>query len=916
MKTPTIPLAPLLAASLALPVWLTAQSRPAPAVEMETVQLSPFTVAGDANDSYEALNTSGVTGTNRSIRSLPITMNVFTRTLIDELLATDLPDVLLLTPNISYPTDSTQFGNQGPHYRLRGITSREERRRNGFLSLSRGDVFSTERVEVLRGAQALIYGQGASSGAVNTVTKQAMPGNFGEVRTQFSNVGTRRATLDYNFTKGATSVRLVGLASHVGYWQANLKDDARGSYLEVAHRLGSRFVLRANHEYYAANGRNRIQNGRPTVRDNSLRDPRAGRSFDELLASGANVSDIVLGGAPLSYENYRSVQSIVTGRIEYDSTATVALEGKVTPALSTRVAWNYQDAHINTLNNGSVGDVAAPTDSNAVNGQWSALIDPQRNRNHWRIWSVQAAAVYKLDFGRHVANQFVLGGENRLKEQDFQPHRLYAVDASGRPVPDPANILGRKQLQAFYVPVQHSYPNHVSPVSGYRWMEAAAYNLVPPTPANPRGLAGLSLPTLRPEKQLAGYLNWLGNWFRDRVETMAGIRVDQVTVDNAHLNQRITDKTAKSHLFGVVYNVTPDFGIYANTTKSFAAAGTFTPTPDNDFPQPGTGLSREAGIKFDLFRRRVSGSLAYFDNRAQNEALQITGAQRNAVDPAGINGRNGGNGAVVDVRSRGFELVLTAQPVKGWRIYASAGYNDATVTSGLARKLFYNDEFNTDGVTVKVRQANGTLADLLVPSVRGNNASPRVPLTLAMLRNDPASGYRATLNATSGAITNAAALFLTTPGVGTGRTGLPVTAHQLGFVPPNNGDYTVFIPGDKTSPNAGVTAVGSMNYEFERGPLQDFSLGGTLQWKALVRQGYAVLGGARQLYYLPDHVSADFRAGYRFKVGRTRWNLQFTVQNLFDSQPIGRTLLDTGAIDSVQLSLPPRGYSVSTSTRF
>jgi outer membrane receptor protein involved in Fe transport len=898
-----------------IPPLAFAQSRPPSPPPEEPVTLSAFTVVGDPDDTYEALNTSGVTGTNRSIRSLPITMNVFTRTFMDELLATDVSDVMLFTPNVSYPADSTRFGNQGPHYRLRGITSREERRRNGFLSLSRTDVFSTERIEVMRGAQALLYGQGASSGAVNTVTKQAMPGNFGEIRTMLGDVGTRRVTLDYNTSVGGTQVRFVGLASRVGYWQANLKDDARGSYLEVARKIGSRFMLRANHEYFEANGRARTQAGRPTVRDNSLKDPRVGRSFDELLYNHADISGIQIGGAPLSYENYRSAQSIVTGRIEHDSTSTIALEGAISPALSTRLAWNYQDAHINTQNNGSVGDMVAPTDSNAVNGQWSALIDPIRNRNYWRIWSVQAAAVYKIDFGRHVANQFVVGGEDRLKEQEFTPTRLYVVDANGQPVADPTNVLGRKQLPPFYVPIQNSYPNGVAPVSGTRWMDASAYNVVPATPANPRGLAGIQLPTLRPEKQLAGYVNWLGNWFHGRAETMAGIRADKVTLDNAHLNQRITSTTAKSNLAGIVYNVTPDFGIYANTTKSFAAAGTFTPTPDNDFPQPGTGISKEAGFKFDLFARRVSGSVAFFDNRAQNEALQISGAQRNAVDPAGINGRNGGNGAVADVRSRGLELVLTAQPVKGWRLYVSAGFNDATITSGMTRKLFYNDEFNTDGITVKVKQPDGSLADLMVPSIRTTPSSPRVPLTIAMLL-DPTSTYRATINATSGAITNASALFLTTPGVGTGRTGLPITAHQLKFVPANEGIYRVFLAGDKTTPNAGTTAVGNTNYDFERGPLKDFSVGGTIQWKAKVRQGYAVLGGVRQLYYQPDYVSADFRAGYRFKLGRTKWSAQFTIQNVFDVQPVDRSLLDGGAIDTVQLSLPPRGYTLTTSTRF
>jgi outer membrane receptor protein involved in Fe transport len=144
----------------------------------DAVTLSAFEVKADAADSYEALNTSGVTGTNRSIRSLPMTMNVYTRTFIDELNAVDISDILSFTPNVSYSLDGVGGGTQSPEqFRLRGLTSKEERRRNGFVSLSRSDVFSTERLEVLRGAQALLYGQGVSSGAVNTVTKRSTQGS-------------------------------------------------------------------------------------------------------------------------------------------------------------------------------------------------------------------------------------------------------------------------------------------------------------------------------------------------------------------------------------------------------------------------------------------------------------------------------------------------------------------------------------------------------------------------------------------------------------------------------------------------------------------------------------------------------------------------------------------------------------------
>ena len=98
---------------------------PAPNVaQEEAITLKTFEVAVSREDSYESLNTSGVTGTNRSIRSLPMTMNAYTRTFIDEIGATDISDLMKFTPNVSYSLDSTSGGTQSPEqFRLRGLTS-------------------------------------------------------------------------------------------------------------------------------------------------------------------------------------------------------------------------------------------------------------------------------------------------------------------------------------------------------------------------------------------------------------------------------------------------------------------------------------------------------------------------------------------------------------------------------------------------------------------------------------------------------------------------------------------------------------------------------------------------------------------------------------------------------------------------
>lgn len=876
----------------------------------ETVLLNAFEVTGDPEDSYEALNTSGVTGTNRSIRSLPVTMNVYTRTFLDEINATDITQVLTFTPNVTLSNDASNGGAQASEtLRIRGIKFKEERHRNGFVSLANSDNFSTERIEILRGAQALLYGQGTSGGVINTVTKRAVEGRFTEVTAFVNDEGTRRLTIDHNNSYGPYSLRVVGLVGVQGFWQDNLIDKPAGLYVDAVRRIGKNFTLRASHEYYEQNAR--LRDGiSSNIVDNSGTDKRVGKKTDVLLYTGGDVSGIIIGGQPLTYENFHSAQSSVTRRRAINNTTVVALEGNLTPNLSTRVAWEYQD--VNTFFQSGTADLVAPTDSNAINRQWSIRLDPGRNRNTYHIWVVQAAAVYQFSLGKILKNQLVVGAEERLKQQYFLQQRLYQVDGSGNFVLGTNNI-GRNQIAPFYAAVQNSYPNNITPPPGYAWGDSTLLDYLPPTPANPRGVVGTG--TLRVEKELAGYVNWLGNWFNDRADTMIGVRFDKVTIDNAHLNQNITDTTKGSGTVGFVYNFTPSLGLYANVSKSFAAAGIFQPTLDNTFPEPGTGITKEVGLKFDVWGRRISGSLAFFENKSESESVQFTQAIVRAIDPLGINGNSGHNSAIANVHARGVELVLTAQPAKGWRVYFSVGTNDATISSGYSHAVFYNDQFNTDGTTVKVKQANGSLIDLTVPVTPSQPAGPRTPLSLAMMR-DPLSPYFARLDPINGQILNASSLFLTTAGVATGAVDLPITQHQLGFVPPNNGIVTLFQPGDFTTPNSGFTMTGNTNYDFPSGLLKNFSVGGSLNWQRKIRQGYATIGGTRQVYYQPDLAVADLRFNYRLREGRNRWNFQFTIQNVFDTQPVNWTLDAAGALNTVNVLQVPRNYILSAKLRF
>jgi outer membrane receptor protein involved in Fe transport len=324
-------------------------------------------------------------------------------------------------------------------------------------------------------------------------------------------------------------------------------------------------------------------------------------------------------------------------------------------------------------------------------------------------------------------------------------------------------------------------------------------------------------------------------------------------------------------------------------------------------------------VKFDLLKDRISGALAFYDNNNYGEIVSASTAQVDLFNPAGINGRFTGIGSAtgMHVKARGTELSVTMKPAKGWRMIFAAGTTDAKTIERSLATILYNDQFHVIGTTVAVKSPSGDLTPLLVPSVRTDPNSARVPLTIAMMR-DPSSSYFAQLDPSSGRIVNANSLFLNTNGVATGVSGLPISQHQIGFQAPGNGIAAVFEPGDLLSPLPGKSAMFNTTYTFSDGPLNGLSVGGLLSWRGDYRIGYAVIDGKRQLYYAPEQVRADLRLGYNWILGPNRSiSFQLSASNVTDKQTLltNRNIAN-GVVTSVSVVEAPRSYVLTANLRF
>lgn len=185
MKTPLFPCGALLGAAFSS--VLAAASAPRPASD-EIVTLQEFAVTATAASEY--LAAESVTGTRVATRlqDLPFAVNVVTSEFIDDFNLVEYKDQFAYVSNIG------QSEVQSPAYTIRGFTA-DTQLRNGFRRIGLIDKVNVDRIEVIKGPAASIYGAVVPGGAVNVITKR--PRAKPEQRVSFSagSLDTYRAQL-------------------------------------------------------------------------------------------------------------------------------------------------------------------------------------------------------------------------------------------------------------------------------------------------------------------------------------------------------------------------------------------------------------------------------------------------------------------------------------------------------------------------------------------------------------------------------------------------------------------------------------------------------------------------------------------------------------------------------------------------
>ncbi|PLR60734.1 TonB-dependent siderophore receptor [Pseudomonas sp. QC2] len=174
--------------------------------EENTVELDTISVTTDAYESatgpvkgYRATRSASATKTDTALRDIPQSISVIPATVLKDLGSTNVERALEFAGGVS---KQNNFGGLTLYeYSVRGFTT-SEFYQDGF-SANRGypstpDAANIERIEVLKGPAASLYGRGDPGGTVNIVTKKPQPEAFNTVQTSAGSWDRYRTAVDVN----------------------------------------------------------------------------------------------------------------------------------------------------------------------------------------------------------------------------------------------------------------------------------------------------------------------------------------------------------------------------------------------------------------------------------------------------------------------------------------------------------------------------------------------------------------------------------------------------------------------------------------------------------------------------------------------------------------------------------------------
>jgi outer membrane receptor protein involved in Fe transport len=344
---------------------LQGQATATPPPDNTVVELSPFTVNAAADRGYGASETMTGSRTKNLIIDLPYSVNVMTSEFMTDFGLFDLGD------------NVTQIGgftglDVGGNFVLRGFISSNQLR-DGFFRLGRYGSSNIDRIEIIKGPSAAVYGRSSPGGMMNMISKQPKAKETESLALNYGDYATKRFVLEtggplMQGTLGKTNYVLTLSDYQRGYDVPYSYIQNREAYLAVDHVFADKSKLFFSAEYFDQ-FRNSPLSTAPLIIDKKGTGTSATADADDVAVGYATNLDNVNENGPSSY--------LERGTVSFTTT----YEKKINSVFSNRASVNVYKANRWDYNqNTGWGSIVINTSSAAINAVPSSTRGATPNR--------------------------------------------------------------------------------------------------------------------------------------------------------------------------------------------------------------------------------------------------------------------------------------------------------------------------------------------------------------------------------------------------------------------------------------------------------------------------------------------------------------------------------------------------------
>jgi iron complex outermembrane recepter protein len=663
------------------------------------VELPVFNVDASKDRGYRASNSVSGTRTNTPIRDIPVNIQVVTAQMIEDLLALSASKTLdyfgsVMTAQPHNIEDHNS--NRGALFgvvRIRGFDS-PVNLRDGIRTPDQSLSHNIERVEVIKGPAAVLYGLSDPGGIYNQVMKRPLLGrNQGRLALSYGSYATRRAALDYNWAIGDRAAFRINASSQFTDTQFYFNETYESSvYPAFTFKPFRDTSITLQYEYEHRDV------GRSDNR-HALRTPTPARMFEK---------STTVRGAQLSlfdrtwFPEYAHISSNFSwtgpdARMTVErSTGTASVTQKIWQGFSVQgqlshTNRNWDDVYRNaSLVEAFWADFPLTAANRAPfhtqrweeRRQKNELTSGVITFNHEKEWHspllrrIQNNLTFGWQYFGDVHARRELTDTRDLRRRDANGNVISTTLApSGGGGPQSADLSGGIYHEArnrwfYYFPISDDVRLLGKPSD-------LVLTLLPP------GHGGFTVPGNTAYQKNTFSSFWLADsvkLFEERAIITAGVYHTAIKfnsgIDPAKLDTKVVDTSKTLPQFGVIFRPFRSLGVFALHSESMQP----NTLRDKNFQafQPITGIGNEVGLKFDSPTGRLSGTVSLFKIVKQNVVV-FDPNEPNPNVPRG----EGANVARGENTSKGFDVDLIFNLTPDWQVFLSYA-NMEVYNSGLA----------------------------------------------------------------------------------------------------------------------------------------------------------------------------------------------------------------------------------------